>query len=92
MNILTRLESKIRRIKADRIAQSMKRDLRVSDFTIISQNCIGGVFYHDMGLPFQSPTINLVFKAPDLIPDRLFYRNHRLIDTINKWAVSGGEH
>ena len=35
--------------------------------TIISQNCIGGVFYHDMGLQFLSPTINLYFNAPDFI-------------------------
>ncbi len=29
--------------------------------TIVSNNCIGGVIYHNLGLQFQSPTINLAF-------------------------------
>lgn len=41
--------------------------LKARDVTILSQNCIGGVFYHDMGLEFLSPTINLFFKEPDFI-------------------------
>lgn len=38
------------------------------DFTIICQNCIGGVIYHELGLPFLSPTINLWIDEKD------FYR------------------
>ncbi len=33
--------------------------------TIISNNCIGGIIYHDLGLEFMSPTINLFFKNED---------------------------
>lgn len=44
-----------------------KRTLKINNFTIISQNCIGGVFYHDMGLKFLSPTINLYFEAGDFL-------------------------
>ena len=35
--------------------------------SIISQNCIGGVFYHDMNEKFLSPTINLYFDAYDFL-------------------------
>lgn len=35
--------------------------------TLISQQCIGGVIYHDMGMKFLSPTINLYFPAKDFI-------------------------
>ena len=35
--------------------------------TIISNNCVAGVIYHDLGLRFNSPTINLYFKAEDFL-------------------------
>ena len=50
-----------------RIINKAYEELKTENFTIISQNCIGGVFYHDMGLQFQSPTINLFFEAPDFL-------------------------
>lgn len=42
--------------------------LRNNGFSIICQNCIGGVIYHNLGLPFLSPTINLWMEEKD------FYR------------------
>lgn len=33
--------------------------------TIIANNCTAGVMYHDLDLPFRSPTINLFFSHPD---------------------------
>ena len=33
--------------------------LKNTDFTIIASNCCGTMMYHDLGLPFLSPTINL---------------------------------
>lgn len=35
--------------------------------TILSCNCTGGVLYHDLGLPFTSPTINLYMRFPDFL-------------------------
>ena len=37
------------------------------DVSIISMNCTGGILYHDLGLKFLSPTINLFFRAEDFI-------------------------
>lgn len=44
-----------------------QQNLKNKDFTIISANCIGGVIYHDLGLRFDSPTINLWFMAQDFL-------------------------
>ena len=35
--------------------------------TIISDNCNAGIIYHDLGLPFLSPTINLFFMPEDYL-------------------------
>ena len=35
------------------------------DFTLITRDCIGGVVYHQLGLRFLSPTINLFFTPDD---------------------------
>ncbi len=62
-----RLANKLQRTKNQKIIRQVKDKLRNSDVTLISQNCIGGVFYHDMGMEFLSPTINLFFKAADFV-------------------------
>ena len=41
--------------------------LKNKGISIISCNCIGGVMYHDLGLPFLSPTINLYFDPKDFL-------------------------
>lgn len=35
--------------------------------TIISMNCNGGVLSHDLGLKFNSPTVNMFMRAEDFI-------------------------
>lgn len=42
--------------------EDLKARLENKEFTIISNNCIGGIIYHDLGLRFDTPTINLYFK------------------------------
>ena len=37
------------------------------DVSILSMNCIGGVLAHDLGIRFNSPTVNLYFRAEDFI-------------------------
>lgn len=45
-----------------------KRDnLTNTSFTILSSNCTGGVIYHQLGLKFTSPTINLYMTPSDFI-------------------------
>ncbi len=60
MNLIQRIEW--------RLYKEMKR-LRLKNRrpTIISSNCNGSCWYHDMGLPFLSPTINLSFEMNDFV-------------------------
>lgn len=38
-----------------------------TDPTIICNNCVGGVIYHNLGLKFLSPTVNLFIKSEDYL-------------------------
>lgn len=44
-----------------------KKHLKNKNFTIISSNCVGGIIYHDLGLPFLTPTVNLSFDINDFV-------------------------
>lgn len=49
---------------------SIKKDrsrLKNKDITILSSNCTGGLVYHDLGLQFLSPTVNLSIDSPDFV-------------------------
>lgn len=37
------------------------------NFSIIASNCVGTIIYHDLDLPFLSPTINLTIEMYDFI-------------------------
>lgn len=41
--------------------------IRNTDITLISNNCIAGCVLHDLGLKFNTPTINLYIPFPDYI-------------------------
>ena len=62
-----RVRGKLSRISRQKKVDSLRLQLHNRDVTIISQNCIGGVLYHDMRLPFSSPTINLFIWEPDFV-------------------------
>ena len=49
------------------IGKIKKKMLQNKDFTIISNNCWGGIIYRDFNLPYNSPTVGLFFMAEDYI-------------------------
>lgn len=59
--------SLIRRIEWRLYKEIKRRKLKNLNPTIISSNCNGGIIYHDLGLPFNSPTINLSMDMEDFI-------------------------
>ena len=67
MSLLTKIKGKLQCKKNERRISVLRTRLMQKDLTIISQNCIGGVFSHDMGMEFQSPTVNLYVPAADFI-------------------------
>ena len=57
---------KTNRVRINRINRSRLNDTAKSA-SILSMNCNGGIISHDLGLQFQSPTVNLYFRAEDFI-------------------------
>ena len=49
------------------INNSIRETLDGVPFSIFSNNCMGGVFYHDAGRRFTSPTINMAIDGEDFI-------------------------
>ncbi len=44
-----------------------RKRLKNHEFSLIASNCYGGVMLHDLGLPFNSPFINLWVKPSDFL-------------------------
>lgn len=44
-----------------------RKKLHNNDFCILSQNCMGGLLCHDLGVQFNSPTINLSMSFDDYL-------------------------
>lgn len=67
----------IERIKRDRdeikkryhrqMGKLKRLRLKCKNFTIISNNCFGGVFYRNNALPYASPTCGMFFMAEEYI-------------------------
>ena len=49
------------------LANHRKKQLKSTDFTIISNNCWGGMIYESYNLPKESPTVGMFFMAKDYI-------------------------
>lgn len=62
-----RVKNRLLREKRNACIRRQRKQLQTKNISVISQNCIGGVFYHDMQLQFLSPTVNLYFTAEDFV-------------------------
>lgn len=58
---------KVQKIFRVKFAKRRKKKLINTDFTIISNNCWGGMIYESYNLPKQSPTVGLFIMANDYI-------------------------
>ena len=68
-----------------RIAEAVK-DVNAEEISFISQNCIGGVLYHDLGLQFLSPTINAFIPEPGFVKLVLNLRHYMEQELIVRWG------
>lgn len=60
-----------------------KEEVQKKDFTIIASFCGAGTLYHDNGMKFLSPTINLAFDGPDFCSfceNLQFYLKQELVE------------
>ena len=55
------------RFYRQKINESIRDTLKGVPFSIFSNNCMGGVFYHDAGRQFTSPTINMAIDGEDFV-------------------------
>lgn len=67
MTLYSRIMAKLQSLKNERTVKAVRSRLKNTDMSIIAQNCIGGVFAHDMNLQFCSPTVNLYIPAADFV-------------------------
>lgn len=62
----------IRKYASRRHRDSLNHEIReklkdLKSFTVFSNNCLGGVFYHDAGCEFTSPLINTSMDGDDFL-------------------------
>lgn len=69
-------------LKKEYIIRKTRDNLKTKDFTILSQNQIGGMIYNDMKQTQLSPTIDTIISSPDFIKfiNKLdYYLNQEII-------------
>lgn len=47
--------------------KKMRNKLINSDITFLCPNCIGGILFHDLGIKFMSPTVNLMMNQKEFL-------------------------
>lgn len=66
INRIKKIALKNNPINKVRINREKKR-LKNNSITILSSNCLGGLLYHELGIQFQSPTINTRFSSKEFV-------------------------
>lgn len=85
-----RFYGRLQRVQLQRFILRQREQFAAAEqrISIISQNCIGGVLYHDLGLEFSSPTINLFFRGPDFVRFVLDLEKYFNLAPIITWGES----
>lgn len=86
MGLIRRLKAQLIKERNKVIIRHARKKICAENVTLISQNCIGGVFYHDMGMQFLSPTINLFIKEPDFVRFALNLRHYMEQELVMRWG------
>ena len=63
---VTKLLSKYNPLAISR-RKNMRKRLVNTNPTFLCPNCIGGIMFHDLGLQFRSPTVNLMMFQTDFV-------------------------
>ena len=75
--LVSGLRKEVSKFYRPRLNAVLNEKLKDVSFSIFCNNCLVGVFYHDAGLQFTSPTINTAMDASDFLtflenPQRYF--------------------
>lgn len=80
--LLILMYHKLQEVLHRRWCEKLRKRLRNQNPTIITNNCCGGFIYHDLGLKFNSPTINLTVQNYPLFLEHLeHYLSCNLVET-----------
>ena len=64
---LVELRKRVAPLFRKKLNVSIEEELEGIEFTIFSNNCLGGVFYHDANRRFTSPTVNTAMDGEDFL-------------------------
>ena len=65
--MIKKIHNYLRIIKERILSKQVRKYIDLSNITLLSQNCIGGVMYHDCNAKFLTPTVNLYILPSDFI-------------------------
>jgi len=84
--LIPRIKGHLQRSQTQKKIASAVRGINAEGITFVSQNCIGGVLYHDLGMQFLSPTINTFIPEPGFVKLVLNLRYYMDQDLIVRWG------
>ena len=58
---------RVREARREKLLADQVRRLKNSGVTVFSSNCVGAVACHDLGMRFNSATVNLFMKSADYL-------------------------
>ena len=69
MNRKAKLKKKIGEINPLAVLRrtNMRKKLKNRTVSLLVPNCLGGILFHDLGLKFRSPTVNLMMTQTDFL-------------------------
>lgn len=81
-----RIKGRLQRSQVHKRIANAVNGVNAEGITFISQNCIGGVLYHDLGLQFLSPTINTFIPEPGFVKLVLNLRHYMEQELVIRWG------
>lgn len=65
--IKKKLRNAILKVTSPIYDKNYRKHNKQTDVTFVSQNCVGGVLYHMLGLEFKSPTVNMFIEDENFV-------------------------
>ena len=81
-----RMKGRLQRSQVQKRITNAVSGVNAEGIRFISQNCIGGVLYHDLGLQFLSPTINTFIPEPGFVKMVLKLRHYMEQELVIRWG------
>ena len=82
----SRLNGRMQRSQFKKKISNTINGVNAKGITFISQNCIGGVISHDLGLEFLSPTINTFIPEPGFVKMVLNLCHYMEQELVIRWG------